>query len=85
MDRYSVLRPYSPPAGVLEVFRREFDGAYAEGGLFLLTMHPHFIGHRSRIQVLEELVRHIRSHAGVWFATHADVAEYCSEQARGGG
>ena len=55
MDRFSGLRPYTPPSGVLEVFKREFDGAYADNGLFLLTMHPHFIGHRSRIQVLEEL------------------------------
>ena len=81
MDRFSGLRPYTPPAGVLEVFTREFDGAYAEEGLFLLTMHPHITGHRSRIQVLEELIRHIRAHAGVWFATHADVARYCREQA----
>lgn len=81
MDRFSGLRPYTPPAGVLEVFRREFDGAYEEGGLFLLTMHPHFVGHRSRIQVLAELIRHIRGHHGVWFGTHADVARYCREQA----
>ena len=80
-DRTGFLRPHAPPSGVLEVFRREFDGAWAEEGLFLLTMHPHFIGHRSRIQVLDELVRHIRAHAGVWFATHADVARYCGEQA----
>ena len=81
MDRFSGLRPYTPPSGVLEVFAREFDGAYEENSLFLLTMHPHFIGHRSRLQVLEELIRHIRSHAGVWFATHADVARYCRDQA----
>lgn len=84
MDRFSGLRPYTPPSGVLEVFCREFDGAYQENGLFLLTMHPHFIGHRSRIQILEELIRHIRSHSGVWFATHADVARWCREQARMG-
>ena len=81
MDRFTGLRPYTPPSGVLEVFVREFDGAYQEDGLFLLTMHPHVIGHRSRMQVLEELIQHIRSHAGVWFATHADVARYCKEQA----
>ncbi len=81
MDRFSGLRPYTPPSGVLEVFTREFNGAYADGGLFLLTMHPHFIGHRSRIQILEELIQHIRGHAVVWFATHADIARYCKEQA----
>ena len=81
MDRFTGLRPYTPPSGVLEVFMREFDGAYNDNGLFLLTMHPHFIGHRSRIQVLEELIRYLRSHSGVWFATHADIARYCREQA----
>jgi len=49
--------------------------------LFLLTMHPHFIGHRSRIQVLDELLAHIRSHPDVWIATHADIARYCKEKA----
>ncbi|MEL7000764.1 MAG: polysaccharide deacetylase, partial [Pseudomonadota bacterium] len=81
MDRFTGLRPYTPPSGVLEVFKWEFDGAYTENGLFLLTMHPHFIGHRSRIRVLEELIQYMRSHAGVWFATHADIARYCREQA----
>ena len=80
MDRFTGLRPYTPPSGVLEVFKREFDGAYADNGLFLLTMHPHFIGHRSRIQVLEELLRYINSHPSVWCATHADIARYCHEQ-----
>ena len=80
-DRSGFLRPHAPPGGVLEVFRREFDGAYAERGLFLLTMHPHVIGHRSRIQILDELVRHMRSRPGVWFATHADVARHCRDQA----
>jgi hypothetical protein len=61
---------------VLEIFRREFDRAYAEGGLFLLTMHPHVIGYRSRMFILEELISHMKSHDGVWFATHADIARY---------
>jgi peptidoglycan-N-acetylglucosamine deacetylase len=81
MDRFTGVRPHTPPSGVLEVFIREFDGALAEGGLFLLTMHPHFIGHRSRIWVMEQLIRHIRQHTGVWFATHADVARHCKAEA----
>jgi hypothetical protein len=44
-------------------------------------MHPHIIGHRSRMSILEELIRHIKSTASVWFATHAEVARYCKEQA----
>ncbi len=81
MVRFSALRPYTPPSAVEEVFRAEFDGAYAEGGLFLLTMHPHVIGHRSRIALLDRLVDYMKSKPGVWFGTHEDVARWCAQQA----
>ncbi len=80
MNRFQALRPYTPPPAVLDIFRREFDQAYEDGGLFLLTMHPHVIGYRSRMFILEELVRHMRSRAGVWFATHRDVAQHARAQ-----
>jgi peptidoglycan/xylan/chitin deacetylase (PgdA/CDA1 family) len=79
--RFSALRPYTLPSGVEEIFRGEFDGAYAEGGLFLLTMHPHVIGHRSRIAMLDRLVDYMKAKPGVWFGTHADVARWCKDQA----
>jgi hypothetical protein len=78
----SPLRPYTPPGSVLDIWKAEFDGAAAEGGLFLLTMHPHVIGHRSRLALLEALVRHMRAAPGVWFATHAQVARYVKDAAR---
>ena len=81
MNRFAGLRPYTPPSDVLDIFRREFDGAYREGGLFQLTMHPHISGYRSRIWILDELIRHIRSHDGVWFATHADIVRYAKAHA----
>ena len=79
MDRFSALRPYTPPSSVLEIFKSEFDGAYEESGLYLLTMHPHISGHRSRVAMLEELIRYMRGHDDVWFATHEEVARYCLE------
>jgi len=81
MDRLSPIRPYTAPSLVGEIWRREFDGAYGERGLFLLTMHPHIIGHRSRMSVLEELIQHMRSRPGVWFATHEQIARYVKEHA----
>src|SRR5688500_1080940 len=81
MQRFEAIRPYTPPSGVLEIFKAEFDGAVAERGLFLLTLHPHIIGHRSRMIALEELVRHMKATPGVWFATHEEVARYCKAQA----
>ncbi len=77
MDRGTTLRPYTAPSSVYEIFQGEFDGAYADGGLFLLTMHPHIIGHRSRLAILARLIEHMKGHEGVWFATHKEVAEYC--------
>ncbi|HEY3682462.1 MAG TPA: polysaccharide deacetylase [Streptosporangiaceae bacterium] len=76
MERYASLRPYMRPRGALEIWRDEFDGARAEGGLFQLTMHPHIIGHRSRMTVLAELIDHIAAHDDIWFATHAQIADY---------
>jgi peptidoglycan-N-acetylglucosamine deacetylase len=81
MDRYTALRPYTPPHGVLTIWHDEFDRAYAEGGLFQLTMHPHIIGHRSRMVILEELVDDICDHTGVWWATHRDIATYVMQEA----
>jgi peptidoglycan/xylan/chitin deacetylase (PgdA/CDA1 family) len=74
-------RPFTPPRDIGQVWRDEFDRAYADGGLFQLTMHPHVIGHRSRFVVLEELLDHIAGHQGIWFATHAQVASYVATQA----
>jgi peptidoglycan-N-acetylglucosamine deacetylase len=49
MNRFEAIRPYSSPADLYDIVRREFDAAYAEGGIFQLTMHPHVTGYRSRI------------------------------------
>ncbi|MFI5585830.1 polysaccharide deacetylase [Amycolatopsis sp. NPDC051758] len=80
MDRFASLRPYTPPRGVLSIWRDEFDAAHAEGGIFQLTMHPHIIGHRSRITVLSELLDHITSHDDVWFATHAQIVDHVLQE-----
>jgi peptidoglycan/xylan/chitin deacetylase (PgdA/CDA1 family) len=79
MHRFSGLRPYTPPSAVEEIFRAEFDGALAEGGMFLLTMHPHVIGHRSRIALLERLIDYMKAQGKIWFASHAQVAQHCKE------
>lgn len=78
MHRHSALRPYTPPPAVLDIFRREFDRAWEEQGLFLLTMHPHVIAYRSRIFILEELLAHMKARGACWFATHADIALHCA-------
>jgi len=81
MHRFQGLRPQMPVDAVFDIFAREFDRARAEGGLFLLTMHPHVIGYRSRIWILEALIDHIKASGDAWFATHAEVAAHVKAEA----
>lgn len=76
MERYTALRPYASTDSVLKIWVDEFEGACRDGGLFQLTMHPHVIGHRSRMRILDDLITHIAARKDVWFATHAQIAGY---------
>ncbi|MET0605415.1 MAG: polysaccharide deacetylase [Beijerinckiaceae bacterium] len=81
MNRMGPHRPYTPPSDVFNIFKKEFDSAWEDGGVFQLTCHPHVIGYRSRIWIIEDLIRHAKTKGGVWFATHAEVAQYAREHA----
>ena len=72
---------YASPREVLQVYKDEFDIAYEERTVFVLTMHPHYIGHRSRIVALRELIEYIKSKPGVWFGTHEEAVRWVREQA----
>ena len=81
MHRFQSLRPHLAPTDVLDIFIREFDLAYEEGGICQLTMHPHIIGYRSRIFIVEELIRHAKAKGDVWFGTHRAVVEWAKAHA----
>jgi peptidoglycan/xylan/chitin deacetylase (PgdA/CDA1 family) len=78
-NRTPPTRPYATPEDVFDIFKRELDAAVDEGGLFQLVMHPFVIGYRSRIWILEELIRHAKSKGDIWFASHADIAAYVKQ------
>ncbi|HTR37327.1 MAG TPA: polysaccharide deacetylase [Bryobacteraceae bacterium] len=67
------------PDAVFQIYKAEFDLAYEERTLFILTQHPHVGGRRSRIVQLDRLVEYIRSKPGVWFATMEQVASYVKQ------
>jgi len=84
-DDYPYYEPDSSgslpdPQLVFDVYKGEFDAAYEEHSLFILTMHPHITGHRSRIQALNRLITYIKSKPDVWFATLEQVAGYVKAQ-----
>ena len=70
-------------SGVIQAALRvaEFDVAREEGGLYILTMHPHIVGHRARAAMLERLILHMKARPGTWFATHEQIARYVKDEA----
>ena len=68
------------PQLVFEIYKGEFDAAYQEHSMFILTMHPHITGHRSRLAALEKLIIYMKQKPGVWFATLEQVADYVKAQ-----
>jgi peptidoglycan/xylan/chitin deacetylase (PgdA/CDA1 family) len=80
-NRQPATRPWMPPEDVFAIFRREFDKAREEGGLFQVVMHPFVIGYRSRIWILEQLIDHAQSCGDTWFGTHAEVARWVRDNA----
>lgn len=75
----SGARPWLSPADVFGIFKDELEAAAAEGDVFQLLMHPHVIGHRSRIWIIEHIIEHAKSLGGAWFGTHAQVARWVRE------
>lgn len=72
---------YASPREVAQVWMDEFDKAWDEHSMFVLTNHPHISGHRSRVVALEMLIQHMKQKGGVWFATHDAAAQYIRQQA----
>lgn len=69
------------PELMFKVYRDEFDVAYKEGTLCMLTFHPHVSGHRSRVVQMDKLFEYIKSKPGVWIATAEDIAKYVKQNA----
>ncbi len=75
-NRTPPTRPWASPEDVFDIFRREVDAAFDEGGLCQLVFHPFVIGYRSRIWILQKLIEHAKSRGNVWFPTHAALADW---------
>jgi peptidoglycan-N-acetylglucosamine deacetylase len=62
------------PEAVLQIYKDEFDLAYQERTLVILTTHPHVSGHRSRVAQVDRLITYMKGKPGVWFATLEQIA-----------
>ncbi len=61
------------PDTVFRLWSREFDGHYASGGCFVLTLHPFISGRWAYMSVVERLIQHISAHPGVWWTTLDEI------------
>jgi peptidoglycan/xylan/chitin deacetylase (PgdA/CDA1 family) len=75
-SRSGIQQGLASPNAVYDIWAGDFDYLYDKlgAGVYTLTMHPQVIGRGHRLLMLERLVRHIRSHRGVRFATMAETA-----------
>ena len=67
------------PAQLFQLYREEFDGAYEQRTMFVLTLHPHVSGHRAPLHHLDQLITYMRAKPGVWFATGEQIARYLKD------
>ena len=72
------------PELVFQIYKQEFDVAYDERTLVMLTTHPHVVGHRSRAAQLDQLIAYMKSKPGVWFATAEQIARAVEQPSRTG-
>jgi len=54
----------------------ELAAQYRRGRYFHMTLHPHAIGFGHRIRMLEDFLRHMVSHDGLWNATGSAIAAH---------
>ena len=64
----------------LQMIKDQFDTLYREGAesgrVMCLSLHPHNIGRPNAAKYLDEALRYILGHDGVWNTTADDIAEY---------
>jgi peptidoglycan/xylan/chitin deacetylase (PgdA/CDA1 family) len=70
------------PTLLYQLYKEEFDAAYDEGTLFVLTLHPFLTGHRAPMQHLDQFVAYMKSKPGVWFATGEQIAQYVKDASK---
>jgi len=67
------------PELLYQLYKEEFDGAYEQRTMFVLTLHPHVTGHRAPLHHLDQFIAYMKSKPGVWFATGEQIARYVKQ------
>jgi peptidoglycan/xylan/chitin deacetylase (PgdA/CDA1 family) len=68
------------PRSLFENWRQEFDASYQRGRYFSMVVHPYLIGWGNHLEILENILYHIRSFPSVWNPTAGGCARYWKER-----
>lgn len=71
-------RAIADPDTVFRLWAREFDGYYATGGCYVLTLHPFISGRWAYMSVVDRLIQYIKGHPGVWWTTLEAVTQHAT-------
>jgi allantoinase len=71
------------PQDYLQLIKDHFDQLYAEGEesgtVMCLPLHPYLIGQPHRLWLLDEALRYVTAHDGVWLATGREIARHYAD------
>ena len=76
MKEFNWVMPIQAPARAMEVFRADFDAAWAHGGLWSAIWHPFVSGRLARADAIVTLIEHMQRKGEVWFATMAEIGAH---------
>jgi hypothetical protein len=68
--------PIAAPARAMEVFRAEFDAAWAHGGLWVSVWHPFVSARLARFDAVIGLIDYMVAKGGVWFARLDEIHDH---------
>lgn len=73
---FGLSKPLFTPSMVAEIYTKEFDAYYDEGGYCMFMLHPQVIGRPHRLAMLEQTIEYMKAKGDVWFATAEEVATH---------
>ena len=64
------------PRPLFQNWKEEFDAQYSRGRYFSIFVHPYLIGWGNRLELLENIICHVKDFPGVWNPTAIECARY---------
>ncbi len=76
MKEFNMAMTIQSPQRAMDVFRADFDAAWAHGGLWSSIWHPFVSGRLARADAMVGLIEHMQAKGDVWFATMAEIGDH---------